>query len=71
MRLVPAPSIFAPIFVRQAARSVTSGSRAAFSMTVVPCARTAAIRAVCVPPTVTFGKTISAPFRPRGARAMA
>ena len=35
---VPAPSIFAPILLRQSARSTISGSRAAFSITVVPLA---------------------------------
>ena len=67
---VPAPAIRAPILVRQAARSATSGSRAAFSITVVPLASAAAISATWVPPTVTFGKAISPPFRPFGARAM-
>ncbi len=33
---VPAPLIRAPILLRQSARSTTSGSRAAFSMTLVP-----------------------------------
>ena len=36
MREVPAPVIFAPILIRQSATSLTSGSRAAFSITVVP-----------------------------------
>ena len=40
--LVPAPSTRAPIAVRNAARSATSGSRAALSITVVPVASTAA-----------------------------
>ena len=34
---VPAPSICAPMAIRQLARSTTSGSCAAFSITVVPC----------------------------------
>ncbi|MNY55114.1 hypothetical protein D3C86_1910620 [compost metagenome] len=53
---VPAPSIFAPMAVRHWARSTTSGSRAAFSITVVPRARLAAISITCVAPTETFGK---------------
>ena len=61
IREEPAPSIRAPIFTRQLARSTTSGSRAAFSITVVPSARVAAISATWVPPTVTFGKVNSAP----------
>ena len=52
----------APILLRQSATSTISGSRAAFSMTVVPSASTAAIIAVWVPPTVTLGKTISRAF---------
>ncbi len=46
------------------------GSRAAFSITVVPRASTAAIIAVWVPPTVTLGKSMSPPRRPFLARAM-
>ena len=67
---VPAPVIFAPILLRQSATSLISGSRAAFSITVVPLASAAAISAVCVPPTVTLGKLISPPFSPFLARAM-
>ena len=67
MREVPAPAMRAPILLRQSATSAISGSRAAFSITVVPLASDAAISAVWVPPTVTFGKTISAPLRPFGA----
>ena len=55
-RSVPAPSIFAPMAVRQAARSEISGSRAAFSNTVVPWARLAAIIRFSVAPTETVGK---------------
>ena len=40
---MPAPAIFAPIALRQSARSTISGSRAAFSITVSPLASVAAI----------------------------
>jgi hypothetical protein len=56
--------------MRQLARSTTSGSRAAFSITVVPWASVAAMRATCVPPTVTFGNSISLPLSPFGALAI-
>ncbi len=69
MRGVPAPEIFAPILLRQSARSTTSGSQAALSITVVPWASEAAIIAVWVPPTVTLENAISPPASPRGARA--
>src|ERR1700691_5417777 len=69
MRSLPAPVMRAPILLRQSATSPISGSRAAFSITVVPRASAAAINAVCVPPTVTLGKTISAPCSPRFADA--
>ena len=52
MRLVPAPSILAPIPMRKLARSTTSGSQAADSMMVVPFAKTAAIMILSVPRTV-------------------
>src|SRR5579883_2310701 len=65
---VPAPWIFAPIATRQLARSTTSGSRAAFSMTVSPSASVAAIIRFSVPVTVTVSSTSRAPFR-RAARA--
>ena len=52
IRRVPAPSIFAPILLSKFARSMTSGSAAALSMTVVPSARTAAIMTLSVPRTV-------------------
>ena len=51
-----APVIRAPILLRQSARSMISGSRAAFSISVVPRASLAAIIAAWVAPTVTFGK---------------
>ena len=66
---VPAPSICAPIFTRQAARSTISGSRAALPITVVPFASVAAINAFSVAPTETKGKSIRPPFSPPGARA--
>ena len=58
----------APIAVSSRARSGISGSRAAFSSTVVPSARVAAIMRFSVPVTVTRSKTIRAPFS-RAARA--
>ncbi len=70
MREVPAPLIRAPILLRQSATSPISGSRAAFSITLVPRASEAAISAVWVPPTVTLGNLISPPRRPFLARAI-
>ena len=70
IREVPAPVIFAPILLRQSATSAISGSRAAFSITVMPWASDAAMSAVWVPPTVTLGNTISPPRRPLRARAI-
>ena len=64
-RRVPAPSIFAPILFRKSARSQTSGSAAAPSITVVPSARTAAIITLSVPRTVGPNfprKLMTAPF---------
>ena len=61
---VRTPSIFAPIAHRHLTRSVISGSRAAFSITVVPLARTAAISAFSVAPTETKGKRIVPPRSP-------
>ena len=58
---VPAPAMRAPIATRQRARSTTSGSRAAFSSTVVPSASVAAIIRFSVPVTVTMSNTILAP----------
>ena len=52
IRRVPAPSIFAPIRIRKFARSSTSGSIAAPSITVVPGTSTAAIIRLSVPSTV-------------------
>ena len=59
--LVPAPAMTAPISTSMAARSEISGSRAAFSMTVVPLARTAAIRMFSVAPTLGKSNAMSAP----------
>ncbi len=49
---LPAPEIFAPIAFRKFARSTTSGSHAALSMTVTPSANVAAIITFAVPKTV-------------------
>ena len=61
--LVPAPSMRAPIAISIAARSTTSGSRAAFSSTVSPSASAAAIIRFSVPVTVTMSVAMRAPFR--------
>jgi len=53
--------MFAPMAERQAARSTTSGSRAAFSMTVRPLASVAAIMRFSVPVTLTVSWTMRAP----------
>ena len=50
------PFTRAPIWVKASARSTTSGSQAALSMTVVPLASTAAIIIFSVPVTVGLGK---------------
>ena len=55
------PSIFAPIWVSIAARSMISGSRAALSITVVPSASTAAMRMFSVAPTLGKSSQICAP----------
>ena len=59
---VPAPAMRAPIAVRKPARSTTSGSRAAFSITVFPRASVAAIIRFSVPVTVTVSSTMRAPW---------
>lgn len=69
MKLVPAPSTFAPIALRQSARSTISGSRAAPAMTLVPLASDAAIIRFSVAPTDGWPSRISAPFSPLGAVA--
>ena len=58
---VPAPITCAPMRSRNAARSVTSGSRAAFSITVVPLASTAAHIRFSVAPTLGNSSTTRAP----------
>ena len=59
---VPMPRIFAPIWFRHSARSTTSGSRAAFSITVSPSARLAAMIRFSVPVTDTVSMKIRAPL---------
>ncbi len=61
MTSVPAPYIFAPMAIKQWARSTISGSRAAFSRMVVPAAKVAAIIRFSVPVTVTISNTMRAP----------
>ena len=63
IRSLPAPSIFAPIITRHSARSTISGSFAAFSSTVRPSARVAAISTFSVAPTLTMSNTTRAPRR--------
>ena len=64
----PRPITCAPMRLRNAARSVISGSRAAFSMTVVPLASTAAVSRFSVAPTLGNSSTIA---RRRRARSRA
>ena len=52
MVLVPAPSMVAPMPQRNSQRSMISGSRAAFSMTVSPSAAVAAMTRFSVAPTL-------------------
>ena len=52
MLSVPAPLTLAPIPLRKMAKSTTSGSLAAFSSTVVPSAKEAAIIKLIVVPTL-------------------
>ncbi len=61
MVAVPTPSIRAPIWASNCARSMISGSRAALSMIVVPSASTAAIRMFSVAPTLGKSSPIEAP----------
>ena len=63
MRLVPWPSIFAPMAISNSAKSGISGSCAAFSNTVSPSAKAAAMRKFSVPVTVTMSVAIRAPFK--------
>ena len=65
----PAPMMCAPMRLRNAHRSVISGSRAAFSMTLVPLARTAAVIRFSVAPTLGNSSTMRLPESPAGARA--
>ncbi len=58
---VPAPVTRAPMRARRSATSSTSGSRAAFSITVVPRASVAAKSTFSVPVTVGVGKRIVVP----------
>ena len=55
--------IFAPSATRKLAVSTISGSRAAFSMMVVPSDSVAADMMVTVAPTLTLSMTMCAPFR--------
>ncbi len=64
IRDVPAPSILAPMPVSMAARSLTSGSRAAFSITVVPLASTAAMSRLSVVVWLGNSRTIRVPAKP-------
>ena len=61
MVLVPAPITCAPMRFRNAVRSVISGSRAAFSITVSPFASTAAVSRFSVAPTLGNSSTMRAP----------
>ncbi len=61
IREVPAPVILAPMALRKPARSLTSGSRAAFSMTVVPLASAAAISTLSVPVWLGYSSTTRLP----------
>ena len=58
---VPAPMTCAPMRLRNAARSVTSGSRAALSITVWPLASTAAVSRFSVAPTLGNSSTMRVP----------
>ena len=62
-RSEPRPTILAPIFTNNSAKLPTSGSRAAFSKIVVPCAKQAAINKFSVPVTVIMSVKIVAPKR--------
>ena len=65
-RSVPRPWMLAPILISNSAKSVTSGSRAAFSKTVSPSAKTAAIIKFSVPVTVIMSVKIFAPTKAFG-----
>ncbi len=66
----PAPEICAPMPLRNAARSLISGSRAALSSTVCPFARTAAVSRFSVAPTLGKSSTIRAPHNVRHRASM-
>ena len=66
---VEIPSIRAPIATSISHRSMISGSRATLSMTVVPCAITAAITRFSVAPTEGKSSQRLAPRRPPGTSA--
>ena len=60
---LPIPLILAPILTSNSAKSLTSGSRAAFSKVVVPLAKLAAINRFSVPVTVIMSVRIDAPCK--------
>ena len=60
---VPIPSIRAPIFIKNCAKLLISGSIAAFIMLVSPFANTDAINILPVAPTDEISKLILAPFK--------
>ena len=61
-RREPSPSMRAPHATSTSPSTVTSGSNATFSSTVVPCASTAAIMSCAVAPTETTSKLKFAPL---------
>ena len=61
--------MLAPISAKQFAKSIISGSRAAFFIIVLPLANVEAIKIFSVAPTETNGKFISQPLSPLGAVA--
>ncbi len=69
IEVVPTPEMRAPISTSIVARSWISGSRAAFSITVVPRAATAAMSRFSVAPTLGKSRETNAPCRPCGATA--
>ena len=66
----PAPETLAPIAFKQLAKSTISGSRAAFSIVVMPSANAAAIIKFSVPVTLTVSIKMVAPFNRPLLRAM-
>ena len=71
MRDVPAPRTSAPMARRRAARSPTSGSFAAFSITVVPLASAAAISRLSVAVWLGYSSTTRVPDQPAVRHAAA